>query len=182
MMDVNRLRRIGEFNALFGKAPENFQIDRLLNVHIEAEIRVSHKINDLKIQRRTAVFLEMNAVQTGVFHSTDNVANHLFDERQLFQRSGIHHAEAENNTALLHALVIADAALQKIVVGKDELFAAEAASDVTRRAVQLFGGYGYMNEYPIAQLYKDARVQRIYGGTNEIMKEVITRSMGLGGK
>ena len=43
--------------------------------------------------------------------------------------------------------------------------------------LQLHGGYGYMNEYPIAQLYKDARVQRIYGGTNEIMKLLIARSL-----
>ena len=46
--------------------------------------------------------------------------------------------------------------------------------------LQLHGGYGYMWEYPIARAYADARVQRIYGGTNEIMKEVIARSMGLG--
>lgn len=45
--------------------------------------------------------------------------------------------------------------------------------------LQLFGGYGYMWEYPITRAYADARVQRIYGGTNEIMKEVIARSMGL---
>ena len=48
--------------------------------------------------------------------------------------------------------------------------------------VQLHGGYGYMWEYPITRAYADARVQRIYGGTNEIMKEVISRSMGLGGR
>ena len=48
--------------------------------------------------------------------------------------------------------------------------------------VQLFGGYGYMWDYPITRAYADARVQRIYGGTNEIMKEVITRAMGLGAK
>ena len=53
---------------------------------------------------------------------------------------------------------------------------------VMDECVQLFGGYGYMWEYPIARAYADARVQRIYGGTNEIMKEVITRSMGLGGR
>ncbi len=53
---------------------------------------------------------------------------------------------------------------------------------VMDECVQLFGGYGYMWEYPIARAYADARVQRIYGGTNEIMKEVITRAMGLGGK
>jgi acyl-CoA dehydrogenase len=43
--------------------------------------------------------------------------------------------------------------------------------------LQLFGGYGYMLEYPIAQMYVDARVQRIYGGANEIMKEIISRSL-----
>ncbi|MBC2776062.1 acyl-CoA dehydrogenase family protein [Parasphingopyxis marina] len=44
-------------------------------------------------------------------------------------------------------------------------------------ALQLHGGAGYMNEYPIARIWRDARVQRIYGGTNEIMKEVIGRSL-----
>ena len=53
---------------------------------------------------------------------------------------------------------------------------------VMDECVQLFGGYGYMWDYPITRAYADARVQRIYGGTNEIMKEVSTRSMGLGGK
>jgi acyl-CoA dehydrogenase len=49
--------------------------------------------------------------------------------------------------------------------------------EVIDEMLQLFGGYGYMNEYPIAQLYKDARVQRIYGGTNEIMKLLIARTL-----
>ena len=53
---------------------------------------------------------------------------------------------------------------------------------VMDECVQLHGGYGYMWEYPITRAYADARVQRIYGGTNEIMKEVITRAMGLGAK
>ena len=53
---------------------------------------------------------------------------------------------------------------------------------VMDECVQLFGGYGYMWEYPITRAYADARVQRIYGGTNEIMKEVISRGMGLGGR
>jgi alkylation response protein AidB-like acyl-CoA dehydrogenase len=53
---------------------------------------------------------------------------------------------------------------------------------VMDECVQLFGGYGYMWEYPITRAYADARVQRIYGGTNEIMKEVISRAMGIGGR
>lgn len=48
---------------------------------------------------------------------------------------------------------------------------------VVDQCLQLFGGYGYMMEYPIAQMYVDARVQRIYGGANEIMKEIIARSL-----
>ena len=50
---------------------------------------------------------------------------------------------------------------------------------VMDECLQLHGGYGYMWEYPIARAFADARVQRIYGGTNEIMKEVVSRSMGL---
>lgn len=48
---------------------------------------------------------------------------------------------------------------------------------VVDQCLQLFGGYGYMLEYPIAQMYADARVQRIYGGANEIMKEIIARGL-----
>ncbi len=48
---------------------------------------------------------------------------------------------------------------------------------ITDECLQLHGGYGYMNEYPIARLYRDSRVQRIYGGTNEIMKVLIARSL-----
>jgi alkylation response protein AidB-like acyl-CoA dehydrogenase len=50
---------------------------------------------------------------------------------------------------------------------------------VVDRCLQLFGGYGYMLEYPIARAFADARVTRIYGGANEIMKEIIGKSMGL---
>jgi tRNA uridine 5-carboxymethylaminomethyl modification enzyme len=50
------------------------------------------------------------------------------------------------------------------------------------RCVQLHGGYGYMNEYPIARAFADARITRIYGGATEIMKEVIGRDLGLVGE
>ena len=53
----------------------------------------------------------------------------------------------------------------------------EKQCDVIDECLQMFGGYGYMKEYPIARLYADARVQKIYGGTNEIMKELASRFM-----
>jgi alkylation response protein AidB-like acyl-CoA dehydrogenase len=55
----------------------------------------------------------------------------------------------------------------------------EMLKRVVDAGVQMHGGYGYMMEYPIAQAYLDARVQTIYGGTTEIMKEIIGRGLGL---
>jgi alkylation response protein AidB-like acyl-CoA dehydrogenase len=56
----------------------------------------------------------------------------------------------------------------------------ELQGRVMDRCLQLFGGYGYMLEYPISRYYADARITRIYGGTTEIMKEIVGRSLGLG--
>lgn len=58
-----------------------------------------------------------------------------------------------------------------------KLWGSEAQGRVIDTCLQLFGGYGYMNEYLIARMYTDARIQRIYGGTSEIMKEVIARAL-----
>ncbi|MCF8571329.1 acyl-CoA dehydrogenase family protein [Gordonia sp. HY002] len=60
-----------------------------------------------------------------------------------------------------------------------KLAATEAQGVVVDKCLQMFGGYGYMAEFPIARAYVDARVQRIYGGTSEIMKEIIGKSMGV---
>ncbi|PLC03596.1 acyl-CoA dehydrogenase [Variovorax sp. RO1] len=58
-----------------------------------------------------------------------------------------------------------------------KLWCTEQQGKVTDECLQLFGGYGYMVEYPIARMYADARVQRIYGGTSEIMKDLIARKL-----
>ncbi|HET8882116.1 MAG TPA: acyl-CoA dehydrogenase family protein, partial [Solimonas sp.] len=58
-----------------------------------------------------------------------------------------------------------------------KLATSEMEGRVVDACLQLFGGYGYMSEYPISRYFTDARIQRIYGGTNEIMKEVIARSL-----
>jgi alkylation response protein AidB-like acyl-CoA dehydrogenase len=51
--------------------------------------------------------------------------------------------------------------------------------EIADDCLQLHGGYGYMTEYPIAQAFVDSRVQKIYGGSNEIMKEIIGRTLAL---
>jgi alkylation response protein AidB-like acyl-CoA dehydrogenase len=69
--------------------------------------------------------------------------------------------------------------LTAVDASKAKWWCTELQGRVVDRCLQLFGGYGYMNEYPIAKAYADARITRIYGGTTEIMKEVIGRSLGL---
>lgn len=69
-------------------------------------------------------------------------------------------------------LTVPDAARAK-------LFATETAGRVIDKCLQLHGGYGYVLEYPIARLYADTRVTRIYGGTSEVMKTIIAKDLGL---
>jgi acyl-CoA dehydrogenase len=88
------------------------------------------------------------------------------------------------------ARVFVDKCTELEVLGKLDSATASMAkywcSDLQNKVidecVQLHGGYGYMWEYPVARAWADARVQRIYGGTNEIMKELISRSIGLPGR
>jgi acyl-CoA dehydrogenase len=69
--------------------------------------------------------------------------------------------------------------LTAVEAASAKLFCTEVASRVIDRCLQLHGGYGYINEYPIARLYADNRVTRIYGGTSEVMKTIIAKDMGL---
>ena len=95
---------------------------------------------------------------------------------------------AELQTQVQVAQVFVDKCCELVAVDQLDTATASMAKywcsdlqcQVMDECVQLFGGYGYMWEYPITRAYADARVQRIYGGTNEIMKEVISRAMGLG--
>jgi len=74
-------------------------------------------------------------------------------------------------------LSLNDGTLSAVDAAKAKLWATEVQNRVIDRCLQLFGGYGYMNEYPIARAFADARVQTIYGGTSEIMKTIIGRDL-----
>jgi long-chain-acyl-CoA dehydrogenase len=67
--------------------------------------------------------------------------------------------------------------LTAVEASKAKWWATELQQRITTRCLQLFGGYGYMNEYPIARAFKDARIQTLYGGTTEIMKAIIGRDI-----
>ncbi|KDE10019.1 acyl-CoA dehydrogenase family protein [Rhodococcus ruber] len=70
-----------------------------------------------------------------------------------------------------------DGTLDAATASMAKLWGTDKQVEIIDRCLQIFGGYGYMMEYPIAQMYAAARVQKIYGGTNEIMKVLISRSL-----
>lgn len=92
---------------------------------------------------------------------------------------------AECKTEALAIKTLVDYAIGQYVNGSNDamtasmakLFAAEKCDQIVDKCLQIFGGYGYMAEYPIANMYTGSRVNRIYGGTSEIMKEIISRSL-----
>ena len=89
--------------------------------------------------------------------------------------------EVEAAQAMLDRAVVlhVDGELTAADAARVKLFCTEMQQRVVDRCLQLFGGYGYMMEYPIARLYTDARVARIYAGTSEVMKVIIAKSLGL---
>ncbi|KRB84061.1 acyl-CoA dehydrogenase family protein [Noviherbaspirillum sp. Root189] len=100
-----------------------------------------------------------------------------------FQNTKFKLAEIAANVTAARAYV--DRCIEDLVAGRLDtvgasmvkMWSSDLQNKVIDECLQLFGGYGYMNEYLIGRMYVDARIQRIYGGTNEIMKEVISRAM-----
>jgi alkylation response protein AidB-like acyl-CoA dehydrogenase len=94
---------------------------------------------------------------------------------------------AELKTEIDVARVFVDRLLEEHIAGRltveqaaeAKWWTTEMLGRVVDAGVQMHGGYGYMAEYPIARAYVDARVSRIYGGTTEIMKEIIGRGLGV---
>lgn len=90
-------------------------------------------------------------------------------------------AEIEAGQTMIDRAVLdlVDGELSGADAARVKLFCTEMQARVVDRCLQLFGGYGFMTEYPIARLYTDARVARIYAGTSEVMKVIIAKSLGL---
>jgi acyl-CoA dehydrogenase len=92
---------------------------------------------------------------------------------------------AEVATEIMAGRAFIDRCVEELMAGRldaataamAKLWASEAEGRVIDTLLQMHGGYGYMNEFMIARMYADARIARIYGGTNEIMKEVIARAL-----
>jgi acyl-CoA dehydrogenase len=135
---------------------------------------------------RTMIGVSGVAAMEGAYHETLNYVR----ERKAFGRAiaefqNTQFQLAEVATTIKVARTFVDRCVEQLIEGKLDsptaamlkLWVSEAQGKVIDQCLQLFGGYGYMNEYLIARMYTDARIQRIYGGTNEIMKTVISRAL-----
>jgi acyl-CoA dehydrogenase len=105
--------------------------------------------------------------------------------RPLFELQNTRFELADCATTARVARVFLDDCVQRHLNGELDAATASMAkywitdrqTEVVDRCLQLHGGYGYMAEYPIARMFADGRIQRIYGGANEVMKELVARSL-----
>lgn len=137
-------------------------------------------------QERLIVALHAVAMmERAVALTTDYVKQRKAFGRAIVEFQNTQFVLAECKTEATIAKVFVDHCIERHVQGQLDTVTASMAKyrltdtcgDVLDRCLQLFGGYGYMDEYPISRMYRDARVLRIYAGTNEIMKLLIARSL-----
>jgi acyl-CoA dehydrogenase len=125
------------------------------------------------IERAVELTVEYTQQRKAFGHSVFDFQNTRF---KLAECATIAHVVRSFVNDCIQRLV--DGTLDQEAAYMAKLWCTEQQGKVTDECLQLFGGYGYMVEYPIARMYADARVQRIYGGTSEIMKDLIARKLG----
>ncbi|MBV9515169.1 MAG: acyl-CoA dehydrogenase family protein [Mycobacteriaceae bacterium] len=161
---VPAANRLGEEGEAFGYLGHNLPQERLtVAVGSVAQARSALTATIEYVKNRKAFGTPVASFQNTKFELAA-VSADIEAAQTMLDRAVRDHTDGE--------LSGADAARVK-------LFCTEMQARVVDRCLQLFGGYGYMMEYPIARLYTDARVARIYAGTSEVMKMIIAKSLGL---
>lgn len=156
--------RLGDEGAAFGYLGHNLSQERMtVAVGSVAQARAALDTTIEYVKERKAFGATVASFQNTKFELA-SVATEIEAAQAMVDRAVLELIEGE--------LSGSDAARVK-------LFCTEVQARAVDRCLQLFGGYGYMMEYPIARLYTDARVARIYAGTNEVMKVIIAKSLGL---
>ncbi|MEE4496121.1 acyl-CoA dehydrogenase family protein [Streptomyces sp. BE230] len=155
---------LGEEGAAFGYLTHNLAVERIgaaINAYANAAGAIGFATT--YVRERQVFGRPLAAFQNSKFVLAE-CATEVAAAQALVDRALTEHAAGD--------LTAADAARAK-------LFCTEAAGRVIDKCLQLHGGYGYMLEYPIARLYADTRVNRIYAGTSEVMKTIIAKDLGL---
>jgi acyl-CoA dehydrogenase len=156
--------RLGQEGAAFGYLGQNLPQERLcIAVGAVASAGTALEVTIDYVRRRTVFGQPLSQFQNTKFELAAVAV------------------EVEAGQALLDRAVRAHVAgeLDGVGAAETKLFCTEMQGRVVDRCLQLFGGYGYITEFPIARLYADARVTRIFGGTSEVMKTIISKSLGL---
>ena len=156
--------RLGDEGAAFGYLGHNLSQERMtVAVGSVAQARAALDTTIAYVKEREAFGATVASFQNTKFELAA-VATEIEAAQAMVDRAVLELIEGE--------LSGPDAA-------KVKLFCTEVQARAVDRCLQLFGGYGYMSEYPIARMYTDARVARIYAGTSEVMKVIIAKSLGL---
>lgn len=142
-------------------------------------------MSDLPYERLAIGVIGLAAME-GVYQATlAHVRDRKAFGKTLFELQNTRFKLAEVATQIQVGRAFVDRCIEQLLAGTldtatasmAKLWVSEAQGRVIDDCLQLFGGYGYMNEYLVGRAYADARIQRIYGGASEIMKEVIARAM-----
>ena len=142
-------------------------------------------MTELPYERTLIAISAVAAVERAVQITADYARERMVFGKPLLEMQNTRFVLADAKTKALVARTFLDRCIEALAEGRMDsttasmakLWTTDLQCEVIDDCLQLFGGYGYMLEYPIAQMYADARVQRIYGGANEIMKELIARSL-----
>lgn len=153
---------LGELGGGFGQLVDNLPLERL-SIAAHA-IAVSDSI--------LASTLEYTTMRTAFGQPVADFQNSRFELAEIA-------TELDVTRAFVDQAILANNAGELTVVdaAKAKWWASDVQNRVIDRCLQLHGGYGYMLEYPVARAFQDARIQRIFGGTNEIMKQIIGRDL-----
>lgn len=142
-------------------------------------------MQQLPQERQQIAVLSVAAIERALDLTVDYVKQrHAFGKPIIaFQNTQFKLAEAKAKATMARVFVdyctglLIEGKLDAATASMSKMLLTDLENEIIDECLQLFGGYGYMDEYPISRMYADARVQRIYGGTNEIMKLLIARTL-----
>ncbi|WP_298852305.1 acyl-CoA dehydrogenase family protein [uncultured Ruegeria sp.] len=142
-------------------------------------------MKQLPWERLNIAIMALGAIDFAIAETVKYVQERrAFGQRVMdFQNTRFKLAECKTKAEILRSFVndcigkLEAGELDAATASMAKYWGSEVQNEIMHECLQLFGGYGFMMEYPIARLYADARVQMIYGGTNEVMKELIARSL-----
>jgi len=145
----------------------------------------AHLMDELPRERLTVSFRAWAEAQRAFDLTVEYTKERLVFGKPLFNKQNTAFCLADIATDLSVGWAYLDQCLQRIEAGtlsagaaaKAKLWTTENEGKIVDACLQFFGGYGYMREYPISRIFTDARVRRIYGGSSEIMKLLISRTL-----